>query len=404
MQDIKNLSQTQLENWLIDHDFKKYNATQIVNWLYDKKAMSFEEMSNISNALRQTLKKNFSHEIPSSQEVQNSHDGSKKFLFTLADGSLIESVLVYHSHRQSAGTLEHRRGDESQRQSDGTLEPYASLMLQGSLTSGQGHRHLHGAQVRLERLRRVARCDGPKILTLCVSSQVGCAIGCTFCHTAQMKLKRHLLPSEILGQVLSVQGRLEAHQKLTNVVFMGMGEPFHNFDNVMMAVDHLVDPNGFALAQRRITISTSGFVPVILKFAQRSKVKLAVSLNATTNDLSDQIMPINRKYPLEELLAACRQYSQESRKRVTFEYVLLGGINDTMEYARRLVKLLSGLPCKINLIPYNEFPGSPYQRPTEEGIEAISRYLAGKDLQINIRWSKGRDIGGACGQLAAVRF
>ena len=356
MQDIKNLSQTQLENWLIEQDFKKYNATQIVNWLYDKKATSFDEMSNISKPLRQILKENFKHEIPSSQEVQNSHDGSKKFLFTLADGSLIESVLVYHSHRQSDGTLEPRRG------------------------------------------------DGPKRLTLCVSSQVGCAIGCTFCHTAQMKLKRHLLPSEILGQVLSVQGQLETHQTLTNIVFMGMGEPFHNFDNVMMAVDHLVDPNGFALAQRRMTISTSGFVPVILKFAQRSKVKLAVSLNATTNDLRSQLMPINRKYPIEELLAACRQYSQESRKRVTFEYVLLGGVNDTMEDARRLVKLLSGLPCKINLIPYNEFPGSRYQRPTEEAIKAISRYLASKNLQVNIRWSKGRDIGGACGQLAAVRF
>ena len=372
MQDIKNLSQTQLENWLIEQDFKKYNATQIVNWLYDKKATSFDEMSNISKPLRQILKENFKHEIPSSQEVQNSHDGSKKFLFTLADGSLIESVLVYHSHRQSDGTLEPRGGDESHRQSAGTLEP--------------------------------RRGDGPKRLTLCVSSQVGCAIGCTFCHTAEMKLKRHLLPSEILGQVLSVQGQLETHQTLTNIVFMGMGEPFHNFDNVMMAVDHLVDPNGFALAQRRMTISTSGFVPVILKFAQRSKVKLAVSLNATTNDLRSQLMPINRKYPIEELLAACRQYSQESRKRVTFEYVLLGGVNDTMEDARRLVKLLSGLPCKINLIPYNEFPGSRYQRPTEEAIKAISRYLASKNLQVNIRWSKGRDIGGACGQLAAVRF
>jgi 23S rRNA (adenine2503-C2)-methyltransferase len=350
--DIKNLTRAGIEAWLTEQGAKPFNAFQIVNWLYDKQVESFDEMTNLSKPLRQNLKENFIHKALECRNVQHSKDGSKKFLFALADGALVESVQIFHPRRQSAGAQKHlRRG-------------------------------------------------GEKRLTLCVSSQVGCAMGCTFCSTAQMKLKRNLTPAEILGQVLAIQKQLTENEKLTNIVFMGMGEPFHNFDQVMQAIDHMIDPNGFALAQRRITVSTSGLVPAIEKMAARSRVQLAVSLNASHDELRNEIMPINRKYPIAQLLSACHQYSQDSGKRVTFEYVLLGGLNDTMKDAKRLAKLLSGLPCKINLIPYNEFPGSPYQRPTEATIEAMAGYLAGKHLQVNIRWSKGLDISGACGQLA----
>ena len=334
--DIKDLGPDSLESWLLARDHKKYNAIQLMKWLYQKRENSFDKMSDLSNSLRSNLKESFIHKIPELRDVHHSQDGSKKFLLTLADGAQIETVCIAH----------------------------------------------------------------PKRRTLCLSTQVGCAMGCNFCRTAAMKLVRHLRPSEILGQVLAVQAQLSEAEPITNIVFMGMGEPLHNFSSLMEAVDILICHNAFRIGRRRITISTSGLVPEIKLLAERTSVKLAVSLNATTNGLRDKIMPINKKYPIEVLLEACREYSFKSGSPVTIEYVLLGGLNDTLEDARRLVKLLSHLPCKVNLIPYNEFSGSPYRMPQQTDLEAFFRYLCQKHFQVNIRWSKGRDIHGACGQLA----
>ncbi|HSW61696.1 MAG TPA: 23S rRNA (adenine(2503)-C(2))-methyltransferase RlmN, partial [Dissulfurispiraceae bacterium] len=238
-------------------------------------------------------------------------------------------------------------------------------------------------------------------LTLCISSQVGCALRCAFCLTGTLGLKRNLEPHEVVDQVISA-ARLVAPRSITNIVLMGMGEPLMNFENVAEALWRMTD--WMHLSPRRITLSTAGVVPKIPKLPKRAPmVNLAISLNATTNSVRDRVMPINRTYPLRELLAACRTFPLPPRRRITFEYVLLKDVNDTPEDAKRLDELLRGIPAKVNLIPFNPFPGAPFERPDDERVLAFQERLAGKYMTVLVRKSKGQDILAACGQLKAAR-
>jgi 23S rRNA (adenine2503-C2)-methyltransferase len=241
-------------------------------------------------------------------------------------------------------------------------------------------------------------------VTMCVSSQVGCALMCGFCLTARMGLVRNLTAGEIVGQIALIQGAKDLGDRPFNVVFMGMGEPLHNYDGVVAALNLLVDPAGFGLAKRRITVSTSGLAPAIERLASEPvRPRLAISLNATTDAVRDTIMPVNRKYPLARLLAACRHFAKVTGERFTFEYVLLAGVNDSDGDVLRLAKLLRANPAKLNLIPFNEVPEwLPYASPDREAIVAIRDRLLGMGLPVGIRWSRGAAARAACGQLAVL--
>ncbi|MBI2980949.1 MAG: 23S rRNA (adenine(2503)-C(2))-methyltransferase RlmN [Deltaproteobacteria bacterium] len=237
-------------------------------------------------------------------------------------------------------------------------------------------------------------------LTLCISSQVGCAMGCKFCKTAEMKLERNLTQGEILGQILEIQRELPPGERVTNIVMMGMGEPLHNYEAVISAIRVMTDSRAIGISQRKITVSTVGLAPEIERFGKETGVKLALSLNATTEEGRVELMPITRRYSLERVIEACKAYTKDQpKRRVTFEYVMMADLNDGAEDAKRLAQIGSHVPCKINLIPYNPYPSSPYKRPAEEKIRAFFKYLADRHFQVNIRYSKGLDVNGACGQL-----
>jgi len=240
----------------------------------------------------------------------------------------------------------------------------------------------------------------PPRLTLCVSSQAGCAMGCDFCATARLGLVRQLSVEEIVGQVLAARDLLGTNGRITNVVFMGMGEPLHNYENVLRAIHILTAPWGLNVSQRRITVSTVGLLPQIERLIAETHVHLAVSLNATTDEFRSRIMPINRKYALGSVLEVCRRLPLPQRRRITFEYVLLGGRNDSREDADRLVRLLRGIRCKVNLIPFNAFPHARYTRPSSERVEAFRARLERARIHVTVRTSRGEDILAACGQLA----
>jgi 23S rRNA (adenine2503-C2)-methyltransferase len=235
--------------------------------------------------------------------------------------------------------------------------------------------------------------------TLCISSQVGCAMGCRFCHTAMMGFRRQLIPSEIAGQVLAVLEHVGEREQLRNLVFMGMGEPLANYTNVLKSLDILTDDLGLNFSLRRITVSTCGLIPEILRLGRDTDVGLAISLNAPDDKTRDQIMPINRRYPISQLIEACRNYRLSRRRRITFEYLLLAGVNDSVEQAMLLAKLLKGIPSKINLIPFNESSDIPFKRPIHEQVLAFQQVLKESNYTTIIRKSKGRDISAACGQL-----
>lgn len=332
---LKTLSKLELESFIKKAGLPAFRAKQLLHWIYERYACSLQEITELSKDLRETLSEK---SYVSNLELLNrqiSRDGTEKFLFGLEDGESIESVLIPDEER----------------------------------------------------------------LTLCISSQVGCAMGCRFCLTGTMGLKRNLQPHEIADQVISAN-RLIAPRKITNIVFMGMGEPLANFDNVVEALWKITQL--IKISRTRITLSTSGIAPKILELATRTpQVNLAVSLNAVTDDTRDYIMPVNRTYPIRTLLDACRKYPLPARKRITFEYVLLGGVNDSPEDAARLVRLLKGIPSKVNLIPFNPFAGSEFERPEEKRVIIFQDILIGSNMTALIRKSKGRDILAACGQLKA---
>jgi 23S rRNA (adenine2503-C2)-methyltransferase len=309
-------------------------------------------MTDLPRGLRATLAERFSLRTLERAEERRSRDGTIKWTWRTADGRLVESVFMPHA------------GDDE---------------------DGPGNRE-----------RR----------TLCVSSQVGCAVGCTFCLTGTMGLLRHLGAGEIADQVHRANRRLvelgegAPPRPLTNLVFMGMGEPLHNFDELKAALGLLLHEDGSNFSHRHVTVSTSGIVPAIARLGAETTVKLAVSLNATTDAQRDALMPLNRRWPIAELLEACRSFPMKQGRRITFEYVLLGGVNDTDADARRLARLVAGMPAKVNLIPYNENPGLGFAAPAPDRVEAFWRLLLAGGVTAVIRRNRGRDIAAACGQLA----
>ncbi|MBI4687893.1 MAG: 23S rRNA (adenine(2503)-C(2))-methyltransferase RlmN [Nitrospirae bacterium] len=330
---------------------KPYRAEQILNWIYKKLAASFDEMTDLPLQLRKSLNETACISNLALLSRQVSEDGTQKFLFGLEDGNTIESVLIPDKDR----------------------------------------------------------------LTLCISSQAGCRMGCRFCMTGRLGLKRNLKAYEIVDQVITVSRLIEhSHPsplpsrerdlsaKITNIVFMGMGEPLDNIDEVALALWRLTGLMGFS--KRKITVSTAGIVPKIYELAQKGpEINLAISLNATTDEIRSKIMPINKKYPLKELLTACKKYPLSPRRRITFEYVLLKGINDSKEDAIRLVRLLRGIRSKINLIPYNPSdPEKNFKQPLESDVLSFQNILTDSGMTAIIRKSKGEDIMAACGQLRAA--
>jgi 23S rRNA (adenine2503-C2)-methyltransferase len=347
LRNVKELSLEELEAWLLAEREPAYRGKQILQWLYAKGAESFADMSDLSRGLRERLQSEFAIPRPQVVRLAKAVDGTRKFLFELADGGQIESVLI-------PAELSDR-------------------------------------------------------LTLCISSQVGCGMGCAFCATATLGLKRSLRSHEIVDQVLEARRELRAaaaagepQSTITNIVFMGMGEPLHNYDEVVGAIARLTAEWGVGLSPRRITVSTVGLVPQMRRLLEDTKVSLAVSLSGTKDDQRGRLMPVNRKYPLETLLGACRELPLPRRKRITFEYVMLAGENDSLEDARRLAKLLHGIPSKVNLIPFNAFPGSGFSSTARPQIEAFRAALLRHAVHATIRESRGRDIQAACGQLAAA--
>lgn len=333
---LKNFSLAELENFVVTLGEKPFRAKQLAGWLYNKGAESFAEMTDFSKELRGKLAEKACLSFLKAEKILTSSDGTRKFLFPLEDGERIESVLL------------------------------------------------------LERNH----------LTLCLSTQVGCPLGCKFCLTGARGFKRNLQSFEILDQIIGVGAALLPEEKIRNLVFMGMGEPLLNFENVLKALEIICSPQGMQFSHRRVTVSTAGIIPKMIKLlSRRNFVKLAISLNATTEEQRTWLMPINRQYPLADLLLACRQIPLSKRDKITFEYVLIRGINDAAADALRLASLLKGLPAKINLIPFNEHPASPFERPEEEAMQNFREILLAHRFTTVIRQSKGADILAACGQL-----
>lgn len=339
--DILDLSINELALWFQEQGMKPYRARQILQWIYSRQAEGFAEMTDIGKDLRCLLDKNFYIGRLNPLHVTTSADRSKKYLFELADGNLIETVLIpERSH-----------------------------------------------------------------YTLCISSQVGCAQGCKFCFTAQGGFVRNLARSEIIAQVRDVMRRLPGPSSLTNIVIMGMGEPLANYENVVGAIQTFTDNDfGLKYAGRRITLSTVGWVPKLTQVGYDTTVNLAVSLNAADDDTRSLLMPINRKYPIDALLEACRKFPLRPHRRITFEYILIKDVNDSVDHARRLAKLLRSLKTKINLIPFNEHEGSDFKRPAEAAILKFQEVLINSHYTTIIRRSKGEDISAACGQLRAKKL
>jgi len=326
-----------------------YRGAQIYHALYTERCASFAAMTSLPAALREHLAQESTIGLPRIARIHRSADGTVRYMLTL----------------------------------EGSGRP-------------------HGASLAGTTVETVFMPE-EKRQTICLSTQAGCAVDCRFCLTATLGLIRNLTPGEILGQVLvALADNRESLKPQTNVVLMGQGEPLLNYDAVMAAMRILLDPKGMAISPKHVTLSTSGIIPGIERLAkEKVRPKLAISLNASSNPQRDRIMPINRKYPIEKLLAACRAYPLRPWEKLTFEYVLLGGFNDSPEDARRVAKLLSNLRAKVNLIPWN--PGElPYRKPDPERIEAFRLILAGKGVPVFVRSSRGQDVMAACGQLALL--
>ena len=338
--DLAELELAELEAVLSPLGVEPFHAAQMYRWVYRHGLECFDSMTDLSLGLRGQLEAMLTLTTPQVRVRERSSDGTQKFLLALADGRTIESVFIP---------------------------------------------------------------DTPA-LTFCVSTQVGCAMQCGFCLTGQMGLVRNLTAGEIAGQVRVLARELELQDRRFNIVLMGMGEPLHNYDATMKALRILVTPEGLALTPRRITLSTVGILPALDRLARESWLpNLAVSLHATTDRVRHALVPTSRNQRLTDLVAACRRLPLKHRDRITFEYVLLAGVNDTEADATRLVRLLRGLPAKVNLIPLNEAPGVEFSRPSEEQVNRFARNLTSGGLRISVRRSRGRDIRAACGQLTVER-
>ncbi len=360
--DLLGMSRAELAAELAPLGIEPYRLKQLWHWLYQRGATSFATMTTLSKDIRSRLEEGYFVGRPAIAAAQESADGTRKWLLRQNDGRDIECVYI----------PEEARG------------------------------------------------------TLCVSSQVGCTLTCAFCHTGTQKLVRNLTSGEILGQIMTAREQLGENpspagpagwnpesvgrrpagegRAITNIVLMGMGEPLFNYDNVARAMKIALDPEGLAFSRRRITLSTAGVVPMIRRAGTELRLNLAISLHAVTDALRDRIVPINRKYPIAELIAACRDYPVLERggRRITFEYVMLDGVNDSPAEARALVRLIAGIPAKVNLIPFNPWPGAPFGRSPPERIEAFAQIVLKAGYMAPVRTPRGEDIMAACGQLKSA--
>jgi 23S rRNA (adenine2503-C2)-methyltransferase len=368
MRDIKSLTQEELESWFQDQSEPAYRVRQVLQWLYARRVTAWESMTNLPRSLREKLAGRFSLNSIELVRKQGSHDSTQKYLWRLSDGSLIESVLIP-----------------------------ATPALYGESSD----RH-----------------------TLCLSTQVGCAYGCKFCASGLAGWKRNLHPDEIVEQVVAVErchpepsgvasrapkeelaelspGLSTSGSRLVdNLVIMGMGEPLANYENLLQALKILNAPWGGGIGARKITLSTSGLAPQIRRLADEPfQFRLAISLHGATDEIRNRIMPVNRKYPLKELIGACEYYERRKGRRVTFEYILIAGVNDGLDQAQPLAELAGRLHAKLNLIPYNQVEGLPWQRPSRETQEKFFAALKRRKIAVTLRREKGRDIDAACGQL-----
>jgi 23S rRNA (adenine2503-C2)-methyltransferase len=340
---LLDFSRKQMEELLSSMGEKPFRSQQITQWIHQMGLTGFDGMTNLSRVLRQKLIATTEVRLPEVVWDRESKDGTRKWLIRLFDGNCVETVFI----------PEENRG------------------------------------------------------TLCISSQVGCALNCSFCSTAKQGFNRNLSVAEMIGQLWIAYRDLSSpspnrvkERVITNVVLMGMGEPLLNFENVITAMDIMMDDFAYNLSKYRVTVSTSGLIPQMKQLKEASNVSLAVSLHAPNDELRNNLVPINKKYPLEELMAICKSYYEnEPRRVVTFEYVMLAQVNDTEDHARQLVKLLRGVPCKVNLIPFNSFPNSGYQRSKIEVILHFQKILIQRGVHTTIRKTRGDDIEAACGQL-----
>jgi 23S rRNA (adenine2503-C2)-methyltransferase len=365
--ELLGLSYEAMERFVDELGERKFRAKQLFTWLHQKNAASFDEMTDLSKTFRAQLVEKAALAGPVVDDVRIAADGTRKYRLKTHDDNFIEAVWI----------------------------PNAS---------------------------------GPNKNALCISSQVGCAMGCTFCATASLKLLRNLTPGEIVGQLYAVCRDLDenpasattndafdsddddvvedagSRRHVQNIVFMGMGEPLHNVDGVIAAIGLLTDPRGQGMSPRRITVSTSGLVPAIARLGVETSVHLAVSLNATNDDVRREIMPVDKKWPIADLLEACRAFPLKARRRITFEYVLLAGVNDSDDDARRLVLLVRDLRAKVNLIPFNPHPLSPFARPSDDRVESFRAILDRGHVSCFVRTTRGLDIDAACGMLGAKKL
>ncbi len=347
MIDILNMTLPELEAYMLSIGEPKFRAVQVWQWLWQKMARDFDSMTNVSKSTREKLKECAIISWPHIKATEISKDGTIKFLLSLSDGAEVETVLI----------------------------PSASR-------------------------------EGKARLTQCLSSQVGCAMACTFCSTGSMGFERNMTHAEILGQVLVARDYLgdirPEHPILRNLVFMGMGEPLLNFKEMLRSLQSLNDDHGLNFSPRRITVSTCGIEKGLKELGESGLAYLAISLHAPNQGLRSQIMPKAAHWPLNDLIKALKSYPLKTRERITFEYLLLGGVNDGIEHAKELVHLVSHVKGKLNLIVYNPAQGAPYKAPNQERILKFEKYLWSKNITATIRKSKGQDINAACGQLKAA--
>jgi 23S rRNA (adenine2503-C2)-methyltransferase len=326
----------EMEEFIFSLGKEKFRARQIMKCLYQSGNRSFAEMTTISREFRGRLAEISRIKRPEVVKIMESKDGTRKALLRLEDGLFIESVLI----------------------------------------------------------------PGKSNWTICVSTQAGCAMGCKFCLTARQGLKRNLLPSEITGQILALREKTAQELEIKNIVMMGMGEPLANYENTLKAIKNLTCDFGLGFSNRKVTVSTCGLAPQIFQLGSDICINLAVSLNAADNETRSALMPVNKKYPLEIMLAACKKYPMPGRRLLTFEYILIDGVNSSVRDAEKLAALLKDQRCKLNLIVFNEFPGSPFKSPAKKDVEAFQQILIKKHYTAVIRASRGSDILAACGQLS----
>jgi 23S rRNA (adenine2503-C2)-methyltransferase len=357
----------------------KYRAQQIFHWVYQRFVADWDQMTDLSKELREWLKGNVEIFRLKEHVSHQALDGTHKFLWDLSDKKTIESVII-PAALQEKKSIEGDAVANDSSDLDGDDEEFA----EGQRFSGRQTQ----ANIKTDFKR----------LTACISSQVGCAMACKFCLTGVQGLDRHLEAHEIVTQVYE----LRRVAPITNIVFMGMGEPLHNLQNVIKACKIMLDQDGLNFSKRKITVSTSGLVPAIEELGKNVDISLAISLNASNDEQRSAIMPVNKKWNIETLMNACRNYPLGPHRRITFEYVMLKDFNDTLDDAARVVKLIRGIPSKLNLIPFNEHSGSVYKRPSDETVKKFQRFLLDRNVTATVRISRGRDISAACGQLRSI--